>query len=201
MIGSIYKIIHSQSDIVYVGSTFNELKQRWQEHKRTFKRWCEGNGAEISIYPYFREHGIDQFKIILVKEYDVVDRAHLEAYEQLWMSKFHNSAVNKQCAFKIKSLSQKKYYKDNWETKKQYREANKEKELQRAKLYRETNPEKVKERAKQYRESNHEKINNKMGEKHQCDCGGKYTYRHKSNHLKTTKHQNFIKDHPLGPKQ
>jgi hypothetical protein len=26
-----------------------------------------------------------------------------------------------------------------------------------------------------------------------CQCGGKYKYHHKSTHMKTTKHQNFIK--------
>ena len=36
----------------------------------------------------------------------------------------------------------------------------------------------------------------RLAEKHECICGGKYTYRNKSVHLKTKKHQDF--ENPLG---
>jgi GIY-YIG catalytic domain len=75
MIGTIYKIIHAQSDICYVGSTLNkELKQRWKHHKEDYSKWLNGKPNGLSIYPSFKQPGIDQFKIILIKEYEVVDR-------------------------------------------------------------------------------------------------------------------------------
>lgn len=86
-IASVYKIIHIQSDIVYVGSTMSrELKHRWKSHKN------RKNGT--SIQPYFEEFGIENFRIIKIKEYKVVDNKHLRAYEQLWMNKLQ--CVNKQ---------------------------------------------------------------------------------------------------------
>ena len=90
MLGKIYKIIHNQSNICYVGSTCNELRQRWQEHKR---HSTNEKVRKLSIYKYFEQYGIENFKIILIKEYEVIDRKHLEAYEQLWISKL--KAINK----------------------------------------------------------------------------------------------------------
>lgn len=89
MIGRVYKIVHSQSDICYVGSTINELRVRWNNHK-ALDNTC-------AIADHIKKHGADQFKIILIKEYEVVDRKHLLAYETLWMSKL--KCINKQAAF------------------------------------------------------------------------------------------------------
>ncbi|KAL7686418.1 hypothetical protein Plhal304r1_c027g0091401 [Plasmopara halstedii] len=52
------------------------------------------------IYPHMRDHGLDQFKCFLIKEYDVIDRVHLEAYETLWIKKL--KACNKNLPFAIK---------------------------------------------------------------------------------------------------
>ena len=41
---------------------------------------------------------------------------------------------------------------------------------------------------KEYLEQNKDKINAKFV----CDCGGRYTYRHKSRHLKSKKHLDYI---------
>ena len=45
---------------------------------------------------------------------------------------------------------------------------------------------------KEYYNDNKDKINIKKNEKFECDCEGRYTYAHKSTHLKTTKHLNFL---------
>ena len=60
------------------------------------------------------------------------------------------------------------------------------------KAYREANKEKISEKKKEYREANKEKIREKQLEKFNCPCGGKYTYSHKAEHLKSKKHLNFI---------
>ena len=57
-IGKIYKIIHNQSNICYVGSTFNTLRDRWGNHKGHYNSWLKGNFAEVAIYPYFKDFGI-----------------------------------------------------------------------------------------------------------------------------------------------
>ena len=48
------------------------------------------------------------------------------------------------------------------------------------------------EERKEYYEKNKDKINDKASEKFVCPCGGKYTYCHKSEHLKSKKHLKFL---------
>ena len=54
------------------------------------------------------------------------------------------------------------------------------------------NKEEITMRCKEYREKNKEKIRQHKNEQFVCECGGKYTQSHKSRHLKTKKHQNYL---------
>ena len=78
MIGRIYKIVHLQSDIYYIGMTTNLLCKRWSSYKSDYNK---ENHSKISIYPYMIKFGIENFKILLIKEYDVVYKQHLKVYE------------------------------------------------------------------------------------------------------------------------
>lgn len=107
-IGRVYKIICAQSNNVYIGSTFNTLRDRWRDHKNRYLEYIKNNSRTISIHNYFDKYGIDNFKIILIKEYEVVDRNHLETKEQLWLNKLKN--INIQCAFNPFRRSKKMEY-------------------------------------------------------------------------------------------
>jgi len=50
------------------------------------------------------------------------------------------------------------------------------------------------ERMKQYYLENRDKQLEKSKQKFTCECGGKYTYSGKSIHLKTSKHQNYLRE-------
>lgn len=152
-IGRVYKIISSQGNEVYVGSTFNKLRDRFRVHKRDYKDFQEGKRTNrVSVYNIFEKYSIESCKMILIKEYEVVDRSHLEAYETLWINKLQS--INKVIPFCIKNLSQKQWYKNNYEKNKkhilqkhkEYYENNKDKFAR----YRECNSEKIKEYAKEY---------------------------------------------------
>jgi len=177
MIGCIYRIIHLESDVQYVGSTFNEPRKRWQHHKEDYFKWQKGKHANVAIYPYMQQFGIDKFKLIPIKSYDVIDRKHLFAYEQLWMSKL--KCVNKINSFYLKKLSMK-----------QYREERRGELNNNAKQYREANKEIIKERQKQYRESNKATLYTTQP----CECGGEYRLSGKARHLKTQKHQSWLQN-------
>ena len=45
---------------------------------------------------------------------------------------------------------------------------------------------------KQYREDNKDKINQQRKQKNICECGGKHSYDHKQQHLKTKKHKQYV---------
>jgi len=78
--GSIYKIVCSKSDDVYVGSNFNALRTRMSQHHASFK-----SGSGLAIYPSFKQHGWASLKMILMM------------YETLWFNKLR--VVNKQIPF------------------------------------------------------------------------------------------------------
>ncbi|GMF36664.1 unnamed protein product [Phytophthora lilii] len=190
MIGTIYKIIHTQSDLCYVGSTLNkELKQRWKGHKDAYKNWLnDETNPKCSVYPFFKQYGIDTLKMILVKEYEVIDRTHLEAYEQLWINKL--TCINRNNTIQFKKLSNKQYREDNRNRinaqKQNHYELNRLRLCEVAKAYRANNKEKVKETERN--RTRPEIYTLQKIKKHNCDCGGKYTHSNRAKHFKSDKH-------------
>ena len=169
-LGKVYRIIClCDPKIQYIGSTFNELRQRWTGHKTFYKRWQNGNPKScISIFPYFEKYGIKNFKIVLIKEYMCFaennrDHKHLSTFEQLFINR--TKCVNKINAFRIEWLAkpeikdQQILYRDNNKDKikiynRMYRENNKEIII----LYNENNKGKIREQRKLYYEMNKGKI-------------------------------------------
>jgi hypothetical protein len=180
MIGHIYRIIHLESDVQYVGSTFNELRKRWQMHKKDYNTWLGGDKSTISIYPFFNEHGIEKFKLILIKSYDVIDRKHLMMFEQLWINNL--KSVNENSPFQID-----RFYRQD------YRIKNRDELNLKQKEYYNINKTTIKQRDKERYEANKEKIN----AKYQCECGGKYTHQHKASHAKSKKHQRWLENNQV----
>lgn len=99
--GHIYKIICSKSDVVYIGSTFNKVSNRWNQHKSSYRQ----GKYRTSLKPYLDKYGLDAFHCIKVKDYKVCDKKHLLVYEQLWISK--TKCINK--CNTIKPLYKKMY--------------------------------------------------------------------------------------------
>jgi len=185
--GRVYKIQCQVADVCYIGSTFNTLRNRWQLHKRDYGTWLKDRTKScVSIYPFFEKHGIENFKILLVKEYQVCrtnqkDRKHLAAYETLWICRHRKTAVNKYMP--VNYFSEKarhaRYYAKNLE---------KVKAIQAK--YRTENPEKVKARHAKYRVENPDT-------KITCGCGSTVLKRAISRHKKSKKHQKWASENPL----
>ena len=224
-IGHIYKIIcRLDSNFVYIGSTFNELKQRWNMHKNQYTKYLKDGSNFMSTHKYYTKYGIENFKIILIKSYKVIresqrDNAHLRVYEQLWLNKT-KKAVNIHKAFnplynkkiyhkkynelnkeKLNEKSKENYYNNNKEKIKEYRENNKEKiseyHKNYNKEYRENNKEKISEYHKEYRENNKEKMKEyyeNNKEKITCECGTIIIKSCLSTHKKSKKHKKLMQN-------
>jgi len=164
----IYKLTSSQTDKVYIGSTIKSLNDRFYDHKYHYKRWLKSQMNKITSYDLLQYTDV---KIELIKEFPCKTRTELEKEEGKII--LDNNCVNRCVAGR---------------TKKEYVEANKEKIKEKQKEYVEANKEKINEYYKEYVEANKEKIN----EKFTCECGGNYTYKHKSQHFKTKKHLKFV---------
>lgn len=212
-LGKIYKIVCGLTEDIYIGSTFNELKHRFQQHKNNYGKWLKGkNVTKITIFDLFKTYDVKNFRIILIKEYEVCDRLHLQAYEQLYINR-SKSCVNRCNPFKIKWLYDKNYRINNSEKIKQnvkeYSIKNKEKIQEYRKQYRVDNRKKLDENNKIYRSNNIEKFKEyqkKYGKEWSaqqitCECGVILNRSSLRLHLKSKKHISFcsIKTHHKAP--
>ena len=160
----IYKIVDNTNDNIYIGSTCKTLKTRLSVHKYDYKRFLKGIFNNIKSFDILKNN---DYKIELLEDCEIKTKQELLARERFYID--DNECLNKN----IPGRTDKQYYNDN---------KNKIDDYQ--KEYRETNKDKFKE----YREANKDKAN----EKFDCECGGKYTHCGKSQHLKTTKHLNYL---------
>ena len=202
MLGRVYKIVDSQSDDVYVGSTFRELSVRFGKHTA---------GSPTAIGKLMKEHGRSRYSIILIREYQVADKYQLHAYEQLWINK--TKCINKQSAFCIERLyicaskdkankrsakyrfankdkvnaGNRRHNEANKNKIKERREAKRDDIIQKKREYNKVNKDKINQKNREYREVNKKKLNQKFD----CECGGKYTWGSKARHMKTKKHLDF----------
>jgi hypothetical protein len=140
------------NSICYIGSTFNRLHKRFEGHKNAFKYWLKDKTKKkyISIFKYFEKYGIQNFKIIKIKSYNVIrtnqkDHKHLHAYETLWISKIKN-CCNILIPFNPLIKETRK------ESDKKYKDANKEKIKQTNKKYRDENKDKIKKYRDEHKE-------------------------------------------------
>ena len=122
-VGRVYKIIARQGDEVYVGSTFNTTRDRFRKHKDDYKRWKDDGMKKVLVYDMFDKYGPDNCLMVLIQEYEVIDRRHLEVYENLWIKKLKSINNKEPCG----GILRKQYYKNNKDKIKQYYEDNKDK--------------------------------------------------------------------------
>lgn len=185
--GLVYKIIHLDSNICYIGSTCDSVSGRWRTHKYGYKRWTDNKGKcnTIAIYPHFEQYGIDRFKMVSIKSYEVVDRDHLRVYEQLHINR--NKCVNQYAALQLVSRKcMSKHFTH------EYRKQNKQMIADHAKKYQASNKQKISEYRKKYQEANKVAIAERRNIKVQCECGAIVTKCNISTHKKSQRHINAL---------
>ncbi len=160
MIGYIYKIQSNCGKVLYIGSTIQKLKKRFNHHK-TKKGYTCAITKYLNDPDYIFSNGCE-----LIKEYEVVDRNHLYAYEQLFLNRFKH-CINGQDALRLLKKEKGKQY-------------NKE--------YRQNNRKEIKQKSKEYKENNKDKINAKV----LCECGISGTHTNIARHAKTNKHKSYL---------
>lgn len=92
--GSVYSISISDKKVLYVGSTVQRVKQRFNEHKYNLTR-AERGGISL----YFKPNQRDDLKLEVLYEGDFVDSRHMRAIEQLYINKL--KAANRLPAFNV----------------------------------------------------------------------------------------------------
>lgn len=181
-----YKIVCNDLNIknCYVGHTTNWIKRK-SLHKRVSNNE-NLKGYDSKFYQFIRENGgWGNWKMIEIKKYPCNGKREAEAEERR-LFELLNSNLNTIRPF-ITEIEKKELYN---KAGKKYYQKNKVEILDKQKIYYNDNKEQILDKNKIYIEKNKEK----RREKFNCECGGKYTYTHKSRHIKTKRHQNFIKN-------
>ncbi len=161
--GKIYKVINDQTNDIYIGSTCQPLYKRMSSHRN-----CASKHPERKIYKLMNEIGNSHFNVILIENFPTDSKDKLRAREQYHID-LHKPSLNAIGA--VFNDAQHKLYQKNFD--KQYRLDNKEW---------------IKQRNAQYHADNYELLN----KKHNCTCGGEYTHKHKTMHLKSRKHIDYL---------
>ena len=175
--GKIYCIRNSVDDDIYVGSTTQALSKRMDIHRSHAR--TESKKSNYKLYQKMKEVGIEQFYIELIEKYECNSKEELFKKEGEWIRKM--GTLNFQIAGRPIEECRKEYYSRDPERWREYH-----------KKWNEDNREKEQTRLKKHWEENKEEIKKVRNTKHSCECGGKYTTTHKSNHFKSKKHQAYI---------
>lgn len=188
------KIINeNEKPLIYYGFTLsNDLKKKLLIHIEDYKNNITYNITDNykTSYKLIEKYGDKGIDIELVKIHNCKNQYELDKIYKEYI--INNDCVNNEVEFISKIEYIKNYCETNKEkvkeTKKKYREENKDEISLRQYFYRKENKEKIKDNY----EKNKDKINEKKREKFNCECGSSYTYNHKSEHMKTKKHLNYI---------
>ena len=206
MIGRIYKVQHLDSNLCYIGSTCNAVRDRWRSHKKDFGQWIKDNQKvrTISLYPYLEQYGIDRFKMLLIKEYEIVDKNQLRVYEQLAINRT-KSCCNMRAALQLVNTNcmAKHYTQLIAEHKREYRKVNKVMIAEKRREYRKVNKVMITEKQSDRYQENQQAIRGKKNEYYQknkqsilakaaikviCECGIESRKDNLSRHQKSAKH-------------
>ena len=172
--GQIYKIVDVGQTKCYIGSTTQPLSVRMAGHRKAYKRYTEGNDRRYtSVYQMFNEFGVENCKIVWIKDFASKSKKELEAEEGRIQQE--TECVNKRVAGRV--------YEEWYRT-------HREEESERKKQYRKNNPELMKEQAKeQYKRHRDKKL-----APYNCECGSTVVYDCKARHIKSKKHQQYIQN-------
>jgi len=164
-IGYIYAIWDIENPaLIYYGSTGN-LPQRMKEHKKSSRNKCSSKQIiERANYEY-----------AIIETHENIDEYELVERESWYIR-------NKPCVnINVPHRTSAEYYQDNKDKKAEYYQKNKDKMAVYSAEYRQNNKEKLLMKSAEFR-----------AVKIICDCGGRYTRQHKSEHEKSQGHINYI---------
>ena len=179
--GKIYKLISSNSNEIYIGSTILDLCKRKAHHLYAYKGYLLHNNKKCYTTSFkIIEFGGD-IDICLLEEYQCNNKEQLHQRERyhiennICVNKNLPSRTTKEFFIKYRKLnkdiikeSKSLYYKLNIdkirEQKKEYRGLNKDKIKEKKKEYAELNKEKIKLYKKKYYELNKDKVRIKLSQ-------------------------------------
>jgi len=179
-------ICDDDPDFLYVGHTTN-WGLREKAHKYPDKRL-----RHIKVYRRIKElGGWNNIRMEHVEDYPCNTLREAEMREQYWIDTLGGN-MNTNRAYiteeqrKERDNARREVNKEHIsETKKAWRSKNKAHVNEQSRTWNSLNNERFKETNRLWREKNSEKID--------CECGGRYTQSHRTDHDKSAKHKEWLK--------
>ena len=138
--GSVYQLVNMVTNEKYIGSTLQTLYKRQFDRRLNYNKWLKGKSTNSDSHKLFTniyEYGWECFRIELLSEVKVQNKAELHKIEGDWIRKLDtfNNGLNGQ----IPNRDNKQYQLDNKDKltqyQKQYRLDNKDKIVNDRKQY------------------------------------------------------------------
>ena len=187
-----YKLCCNDTTIkrTYVGSTVN-FTRRKSAHK------CDSTNPKkthMKIYSCMAENGgWDCWQMVLIEQRSFETKLEAHRHERFYFEQL-NADISMNTNYPQRDAAE--YVKANKAAiaayQQDYRETNKADLVAYKIVYRETNKDAIAARNNVYRETNKDAIAARENVKHGCVCGGRYTAKHLSRHIKTNKHTAYI---------
>ena len=201
----VYKIFCKIEDSIpiYIGSTIQKLRQRWDTHKKSFNdiKKCKKRMRIVAIYPYFEKYdGVDNFQIESLEQVKITGvrkeiLKQTRMLEQKWMDKFKSEGIeicNRNSAYTTeeqKKQQRNEYQKINSVQIQSWRKMQTECEVCGGTYI---NSHKARHlKSKKHNQPPRLIIIN-QNETKICDCGSSVTRKNKTRHEKTKKHQEYL---------
>ena len=195
----IYKITDIGQTKCYIGSSIQPLSVRMAGHRRRYNYYLVGKLHYYpSVFYLFDEFGIDNCKILWLKNYPCSSKKELEAEEGRIQQE--TECVNK----RIEGRTPHQWREDNKEyldiKRKEYCENNKDREKARKSNWYYNNKSHCSNVCRNNYEKNREErlkqskatYENKKTERYECQCGSVVACIRKKAHEKTLKHQQYL---------
>jgi exonuclease VII large subunit len=190
-LGKIYQIFTLLGTEIYIGSTAEPtLARRMSKHRSSYKNWKNGgNSGKVMGFDIFDKYGEENCKIELIETFSCKSKTELEAREGFFQRQHRDKIVNKNIAGRTYA----EYYLDTVEERKQHYQDNAEEISKWHKQNYLNNSVNILKRNAKYRTDNADEVKEKASVKITCSCGSITRHADRSKHLKTKKHQNFLK--------
>jgi len=188
----IYKLInYDYPELVYVGSTTNYTKRKYQHKHNTYN--VNGPKYNRKLYLSIRGHGgWNSWDMIKICDYSCNNKCEAHQEEDRRMMELKANLNTYRASRTIKQYREDNKDKIKEQTKQYYKD-NKDKKKEQNKQYREDNKDKIKEQKQQYREDNKDKIKEQRTKNCVCDCGSIIQHCAKASHEKSNKHKTYLK--------
>ena len=98
--GRIYCVYCVDKDIddgeIYIGSTFNKIVRRWQQHKKAHKQYLDGKYNYTTVFDLFDKYGVDNLYVKLIEEVEIENKKELHCIEGKYIRRMNcvNKVVN-----------------------------------------------------------------------------------------------------------